>query len=156
MSKGGEPFLCICDSSEFCQEPHPQHRRHKMKRNPTKCGNFASKRSTSTLLDSEVLLFDRCTTEASNKGLNLVGYARDCLCMHYDGSLGHKMLLSARGPLNRLTAILSLLQPLDRYRAPSAIESAIGRPYLALSRIHAQAGALNRLVLNRLGGSTAR
>ena len=29
-------------------------------------------------------------------------------------------------------------------------------PYLALSRIHAQVGVLNRLVLNRLGGSTAR
>ena len=42
------------------------------------------------------------------------------------------------GPLNRLNAILSLLQPLDRYRALSAIRSAIGRPYLALSRIHAQ------------------
>ena len=32
------------------------------------------------------------------------------------------------GPLNRLNAILSLLQPLDRYRTPSAIGSAIGRP----------------------------
>ena len=32
------------------------------------------------------------------------------------------------GPLNRLSAILSLLQPLDRYRTPSAIGSAIGRP----------------------------
>ena len=31
-------------------------------------------------------------------------------------------------PLNRLNAILSLLHPLDRYRTPSAIESAIGRP----------------------------
>ena len=35
------------------------------------------------------------------------------------------------GPLNRLNAILSLLQPLDRYRTPSAIGSAIGK---ALSR----------------------
>ena len=35
------------------------------------------------------------------------------------------------GPVNRLNAILSLLQPLDRYRAPSAIGSAIER---ALSR----------------------
>ena len=60
------------------------------------------------------------------------------------------------GPLNRLNAILSLLQPLDRYRAHSAIGSAIGRAYLALSRIHAQVGVLSRLVLNRLGGSTAR
>ena len=58
--------------------------------------------------------------------------------------------------LKGLNAILSLLQPLDRYRTPSAIGSAIGRPYLALSRFHAQVGALNRLVLNRLGGSTAR
>ena len=32
------------------------------------------------------------------------------------------------GPLDRLNAILSLLQPLDRYRAASAIGSAIGRP----------------------------
>ena len=31
------------------------------------------------------------------------------------------------GPLDRLNAILSLLQPLDRYRALSAIGSAIGR-----------------------------
>ena len=36
-------------------------------------------------------------------------------------------------------------------RTPSAIGSAIGRPYLALSRIHAQVGVLDRLVLNRLG-----
>ena len=63
---------------------------------------------------------------------------------------------SLSGPLNRLNAILSLLQPLDSYRAPSAIGSAIGRPYLALSRFHAQVGALNRLVLNRFRGSTAR
>ena len=48
------------------------------------------------------------------------------------------------GPLNRLNAILSLLQPLDRYRTPSAIVSAIGRPYLALSRIHTQVGVLPR------------
>ena len=32
------------------------------------------------------------------------------------------------GPLNRLNAILSLLHPLDRYRTPIAIGSAIGRP----------------------------
>ena len=60
------------------------------------------------------------------------------------------------GPLDRLKAILSLLQPLDRYRAPSAIGNAIGSLYLALSRFHAQVGTLNRLVLNRLGASTAR
>ena len=68
--------------------------------------------------------------------------------------------ISAEGPLsdplNRLNAILSLLHPLDRYRAPSVIGSAIGSPYLALSRIQTQVGALNRLVLNRLRGSTAR
>ena len=55
-------------------------------------------------------------------------------------------------PLNRLNAILSLLQPLDRYRTPSAIGSAIGRP---LSRPiwhpNTVVGVLNRLVLNRLG-----
>ena len=60
------------------------------------------------------------------------------------------------GPLNRLNAILSLLHALDRYRTCSTIGTAIGRPYLALSRIHAQVGVLNRLVLNRFGGSTAR
>ena len=57
------------------------------------------------------------------------------------------------GPLNQLNAILSLLQPLNCYRTLSAIVSAIGRPYLALSRIHTQAGILNRLVLNRMEGS---
>ena len=35
---------------------------------------------------------------------------------------------SLSGPLNRLNATLSLLQPLDRYRTPSATGSAIGRP----------------------------
>ena len=55
------------------------------------------------------------------------------------------------GPLNRLNAMLSLLHPLGRYRTPSAIVSAIGRPYLARSRIHAQVTVLNRLVLNHLG-----
>ena len=49
---------------------------------------------------------------------------------------------------NRLNAILSLLQPLGRYRTPSAIGSPIGRPYLALSRIHTEVGVLNCLVLN--------
>ena len=47
-------------------------------------------------------------------------------------SLGVVLLVKTRhrlsGPLDRLNAILSLLQPLDRYRAPSAIQSAIGRP----------------------------
>ena len=46
------------------------------------------------------------------------------------------------GPLNRLNAILSLLQPLDRYRTP------IGKkPYLASKH---SLGVLNRLILNRL------
>ena len=60
------------------------------------------------------------------------------------------------GPLNRLNAILSLLHPLDRFRTPSATGSAIGRRYLALSRIQTQVGVLDRLVLNRSKGSTAR
>ena len=38
------------------------------------------------------------------------------------------ILVCLSGPLDRLNAILSLLQALDRYRAPSAIGSAIGRP----------------------------
>ena len=48
------------------------------------------------------------------------------------------------GPLDRLNAILSLLQPLDRYRAPSAIGSAIG---VALSRpiSHPRAGRSSQL-----------
>ena len=41
---------------------------------------------------------------------------------------GAANLFPLSGPLDRLNAILSLLQPLDRYRAPSAIGSAIGRP----------------------------
>ena len=46
------------------------------------------------------------------------------------------------GPLNRLNAIVSLLQPLDSDRAPSAIESAIG-------------GALSRPISNpHTGGSS--
>ena len=66
----------------------------------------------------------------------------------------HKTLKGMRpsslsGPLNGLNAILSLVQPLDRYRGPSAIESAIGRPYLALTRMKMQVGVLNRLVRNR-------
>ena len=38
---------------------------------------------------------------------------------------------------------------------PSAAGNAIGRPYLALFRVHSQAGVLDRLVLNCSGGSTA-
>ena len=52
------------------------------------------------------------------------------------------------GPLNRLNAILSLLHPLDRQWNPSAIGSAIVRPYLGLSRVHTQIGVLNRLALS--------
>ena len=44
---------------------------------------------------------------------------------------GRQPVPGQSGPLNRLNAILSLLQPLDRYRTPSAIGSAIGK---ALSR----------------------
>ena len=60
------------------------------------------------------------------------------------------------GPLNRLNAILSPLHPLDCYRTPSAIGSAIGRPLSRPISHPTQVGVLNRLVLNRLGGSTAR
>ena len=59
-------------------------------------------------------------------------------------------------PVNWLDAILSLLHPLDGSRTLSAIGSAIGRPYLALSCIHTKVAALNPPFLNRLGGSTAR
>ena len=54
-----------------------------------------------------------------------------------DGGLSQRCNMPSKthcplsGPLDRLNAILSLLQPLDRYRAPSATGSAIGR---ALSR----------------------
>ena len=53
--------------------------------------------------------------------------------------------------------MLSLLHPLDRCGTPSAIGGAIGMPYLArLFRIHVQVEILNRLILNRLRGSTAQ
>ena len=45
--------------------------------------------------------------------------------------------------------------PLANYPLVSP-RNAIGRPYLAVSRFHAQLGVLNRLALNRLGGSTGR
>ena len=60
------------------------------------------------------------------------------------GELTQRSLVA---PLNRWNAILSLLQPFDRYRTPSAVGRAIGRPYLALSCTHTQIGVLNRLVL---------
>ena len=73
----------------------------------------------------------------------------DC-CMHWGPRTG------LVAPLNQLNAMLSLLVAIDCYRAPSAIGSAIGRPYLALFRISMQARVLNRLILNRLRSSTAR
>ena len=48
------------------------------------------------------------------------------------------------GPLNRLNAILPLLHPLDRYRAPSAIGSAIER---SRPISHPHAGRSSRLPL---------
>ena len=56
------------------------------------------------------------------------------------------------GPLNRWNATQCLWYLLDRDRSLSAI----GNVILALSCIHVQVGSLNRLILNRLGGSTAR
>ena len=55
--------------------------------------------------------------------------------------LFRSLQLQLSGPLNRLNAILSLLQPLDRYRTPSAIGSAIGRPLPLLSNGRQRAGA---------------
>ena len=49
------------------------------------------------------------------------------------------ILRGLSGPLDRLNAIQSLLQPLDRYRTPSAIGSAIGRP-LSRPISHSNAG----------------
>ena len=58
------------------------------------------------------------------------------------------------GPLNRLNAILSLLQPLDRYRTPLCDrECDWDAP---ISHPKTEVVVLNRLVLNRLAGSTAR
>ena len=54
------------------------------------------------------------------------GNASGKLQLHYSHWFELMRILS--GPLNRLNAILSLVQPLDRYRTPSAIGSAIGRP----------------------------
>ena len=70
--------------------------------------------------------------------------------VHLHQPKGNNCKLS--GPLNRLNAILSLLRPLDSYRTPSAIGSAIGRPYLALSRIHAQRGSSQPPRSKPLGG----
>ena len=61
------------------------------------------------------------------------------------------------GPLKRLSAILFLLQPHRPLTGPLCDREcdwdALPRPYLASP---AQVGVLNRLVLNRLGGPTAR
>ena len=65
-------------------------------------------------------------------------------------------LLALSGPLNRLSAILSLLHPLDCYRTPSAIGSAIGK---ALSHpiSHPNTGGSPQPPRSKpLGGSTAR
>ena len=51
--------------------------------------------------------------------------------------------------LNRLNALLSLLQPLDRHRAASAIESAIERPYVALSRPFTHSGRSSQLPFSK-------
>ena len=55
-------------------------------------------------------------------------------------------------PVEKPNAILSLLHPLDCYWTPSATGNAIGRPYLALSRICTQVGVLNLLALNHDSG----
>ena len=93
-------------------------------------------------------------------GEQLLVYCYCCLCLTLKENqmkeIKQERLSILFSTLVAPYAILSLLQPLNHYRAPSAIESAIGRPYLALPRIHAQAGAVNRLILNRFGGSTAR
>ena len=100
------------------------------------------------------LVGDGLNTVVHKSIAHIQKYFANCFLPSY--SFNYIKNLELSGPLNRLNAILSLLQPLDRYRAPSAIGSAIGRPYLALSRFHAKVGALNRLVLNRFRGSTAR
>ena len=74
--------------------------------------------------------------------------------VHFKGGPAHSS--GGLSPRSWGTAQLSLLHPLDRYRTPYAIGNAIGRLYLALSRILAQVGVLNRLVLNHIGRSTAR
>ena len=54
------------------------------------------------------------------------------------------------------SAISPRLQYADCDTTPSAIGSAIARPYLALSCIHVQVGSLDCLILSLLGGSTAQ
>ena len=64
------------------------------------------------------------------------------------------MLLKLGGlssPLVRLNATLSLRYSLDHNRTPSAVGIAIVRPYLTLSRIHAQVGSLDRPDLKPFG-----
>ena len=72
------------------------------------------------------------------------------------------MLWMLSGPLNRLNAILSLLHPLDRYRTPSAIGSAIGR-HLSRPISHPNTGGSRQPPrskpvgnLNRMGHFPAR
>ena len=51
-----------------------------------------------------------------------------CTLELLQGPIFSRLIVHLSVPLNRLNAILSLLHPLDRYRNPSAIGSAIGRP----------------------------
>ena len=94
-----------------------------------------------------------CCLQALFLGSAFMAYSRESF------ALSVRIMNNSRklsGTLDRLTAILSLLQPLDRYRTPSAIESAIGSLSRPISLPRTVVGVLNRLVLNCLGGSTAR
>ena len=66
-------------------------------------------------------------------------------------STRHLGLVAPSAGCSRLNATLSLQYPLDRDRrrdrTPSAIGSAVGRPHLALSCIHAQGRSLDHLFL---------
>ena len=82
--------------------------------------------------------FLRCETLSLDLPTRAMHDETNLFWLHHSAFLG-----DLSGPLDRLNATLPLLHPRDRYTTSSAIG-------------HVQAGILNRLVLNRLGRSTAR
>ena len=107
------------------------------------CSSLALSASVRVLHRSwEVALFRDSVLE---RGLRRVHFPEEPYMLKFRDTLWE-----LSGPLNRLNLYYLCFSPLP------AIVRALGRPYLALSRIHTQVGVLNRLALNNLGSSTAR